>query len=110
MTNIIIGTGGSVTNDGGAGMARWALWGRNMPPAMKLVLAAVASNIRNDIDISALIRWVIASFRRFADVTNPLVGDNASRIFGHKRSQRSDDCFELSYQPLYHAEVMRAAC
>lgn len=40
-TNIIIGIGGSATNDGGAGMVQ-AL-GRNyaMPTAMKLVLAAV---------------------------------------------------------------------
>ncbi|XPE54219.1 glycerate kinase [Shigella flexneri] len=40
-TNVIIGIGGSATNDGGAGMVR--RWGQRYatPTAMKLVLAAV---------------------------------------------------------------------
>lgn len=86
-TNIIIGIGGSATNDGGAGMVQ-AL-GAKLCDANgnEIGFGGGSLNTLNDIDISGLDpRLKDCVIRVACDVTNPLVGDNgASRIFGPQR-------------------------
>lgn len=86
-TNIIIGIGGSATNDGGAGMVQ-AL-GAKLCDANgnEIGFGGGSLNTLNDIDISGLDpRLKDCVIRVACDVTNPLVGDSgASRIFGPQR-------------------------
>ena len=86
-TNIIIGIGGSATNDGGAGMVQ-AL-GAKLCDANgnEIGFGGGSLNTLNDIDISGLDpRLKDCVIRVACDVTNPLVGDSgASRIFGPQK-------------------------
>ena len=96
-TRIIVGLGGSATNDGGTGMAS-ALGVRfldassdPLPPG-----GAALSNLHS-IDISGLHAGIaIATFVGATDVTNPLCGETgASAIFGPQKGATPEMVQEL---------------
>ncbi|MEK7248651.1 MAG: glycerate kinase, partial [Chloroflexota bacterium] len=105
---IIVGLGGSATNDGGAGMAQ-ALGarlldaeGRELPP----VGAALARLER--IDVSALdARIAECSVLGATDVRNPLVGpEGASMVYGPQKGATPEVARELDAALARYAEVI----
>ena len=94
---IILGLGGSATNDGGAGIVQ-ALGGRLLDKKGQdlsrggAALAELASIDLSTVDAScADIKLVVA-----CDVDNPLCGDNgASHIFGPQKGANSDQVVKL---------------
>ena len=110
-TNIIIGIGGSATNDGGAGMVQ-AL-GAKLCDANgnEIGFGGGSLNTLNDIDISGLDpRLKDCVIRVACDVTNPLVGDNgASRIFGPQKGASEAMIVELDNNLSHYAEVIKKA-
>lgn len=106
---IIVGLGGSATNDGGAGMAA-ALGaqfldadGAELPPGG----AALARLER--IDIAALHpRLAQVEITAATDVTNPLCGPNgASAIFGPQKGATEEMIQELDAALAHYAAVLR---
>lgn len=106
---IIIGIGGSATNDGGAGMAA-ALGARFLDSEGKKIprggggLDQLAS-----IDVSGLdprlqeVSLIVAS-----DVTNPLCGEHgASRVFGPQKGATPDMVQQLDHNLAHYAEVVK---
>jgi glycerate kinase len=107
--DILLGIGGSATNDGGAGMAQ-ALGaklldsnGRELPPGG----AALASLAR--IDMSAFNPLVAKTkFTVACDVTNPLCGPNgASRIYGPQKGATPDDIKLLDAALEHYADIIQ---
>lgn len=105
---IIVGLGGSATNDGGAGMAQ-ALGarlldadGRELPPGG----AALAGLDR--IDVSALdARLAERSVLGATDVRNPLVGpEGASIVYGPQKGATPETARELDAALVHYAEVI----
>ena len=99
-TNLIIGLGGSATNDGGTGMAA-ALGARfldsagNPLPPGGAALAQLASIDTSNLDAGLAEATIVGA----TDVTNPLCGDTgASAIFGPQKGatpeivQELDEC------------------
>ncbi|MBO8142770.1 MAG: glycerate kinase [Firmicutes bacterium] len=106
---IIVGIGGSATNDGGAGMAQ-ALGvslldasGREIPPG-GLALARL-----DRIDVKGLDPRVReAEFVVAADVDNPLCGpDGASRVFGPQKGAGPDLVEQLDRALAHYGDVIR---
>ena len=110
-TNIIIGIGGSATNDGGAGMVQ-AL-GAKLCDANgnEIGFGGGSLNTLNDIDISGLDpRLKDCVIRVACDVTNPLVGDSgASRIFGPQKGASEAMIVELDNNLSHYADVIKKA-
>jgi glycerate kinase len=111
LKRIIVGLGGSATNDGGAGMAR-ALGirfldaqGRELPEGG----AALAQLAR--IDLSGLDpRLAGAEVVAASDVDNPLTGPRgASAVFGPQKGATPEMVRELDAALAHYAEVARAA-
>ncbi|HET9110930.1 MAG TPA: glycerate kinase [Ktedonobacterales bacterium] len=107
--SIILGLGGSATNDGGAGMAQ-ALGarlldadGHDLPPGG----AALAHLAR--IDISHLNpRLADTSIRVACDVTNPLCGPRgASAVYGPQKGADAEAVVALDAALAHYAEVIR---
>ncbi len=108
--HIILGIGGSATNDGGTGMAA-ALGvrfldakGRELPPG-GAALARLAS-----LDMSGLDPRVAKTrFEAACDVTNPLCGAlGASAIYGPQKGASKKDVKALDAALLHFAEVAKA--
>jgi glycerate kinase len=108
--HIILGIGGSATNDGGTGMAA-ALGvrfldakGRELPPG-GAALARLAS-----IDMSGLDPRVAKTrFEAACDVTNPLCGAlGASAIYGPQKGASKKDVKALDAALLHFAEAAKA--
>ncbi len=106
---IVVGVGGSATNDGGAGLAQ-ALGarlldeqGRELPPGG----AALARLAR--IDVGALDpRLRDAEVIAAADVTNPLCGpDGASIVYGPQKGATEALARELEAALAHYAEVVK---
>jgi glycerate kinase len=105
---IVIGVGGSATNDGGAGMARalsaefWDGAGNRLPTGG----AALADLARIDWQRPAAlssIEFVVAT-----DVTNPLLGPNgATRVYGPQKGAAPDDVERLEAALVRYAAVVR---
>jgi glycerate kinase len=107
--NIIIGIGGSATNDGGAGMVQ-ALGARLSDANGKDILPGGAGLISlNSIDISGLDpRLADCTLRVACDVTNPLTGElGASRIFGPQKGATEAMIVELDRNLAHYAEVIK---
>jgi glycerate kinase len=105
---IIVGAGGSATNDGGAGVAQ-ALGahlldegGRELPPGGE----ALASLAR--IDVSALdARLAEADITVATDVLNPLCGpDGASKLYGPQKGAAPEVAKELDAALAHYADVI----
>jgi glycerate kinase len=107
--NIIIGIGGSATNDGGAGMMQ-ALGARLSDANGKEILPGGAGLISlNSIDISSLDpRLASCTLRVACDVTNPLTGElGASRVFGPQKGATEAMIVELDRNLAHYAEVIK---
>ncbi|MEJ5073348.1 glycerate 2-kinase [Enterobacter ludwigii] len=107
--SIIIGIGGSATNDGGAGMVQ-ALGARLSDANGKELTAGGGSLISlNSIDIAGLDpRLAACSLRVACDVTNPLTGDlGASRVFGPQKGATDAMIVELDASLAHYAEVIK---
>jgi len=107
--NIIIGIGGSATNDGGAGMVQ-AL-GAKLCDANGTEIGNGGGSLMslNSIDTSALDpRLKACTIRVACDVTNPLTGTTgASRIFGPQKGATEAMILELDRNLDHFADVIR---
>ncbi len=107
--NIIIGIGGSATNDGGAGMMQ-ALGAKLTDAAGKEISPGGGGLLSlNNIDISGLDRRLESCVINVAcDVTNPLTGDNgASRIFGPQKGADEAMIVELDRNLAHFAQMIK---
>lgn len=107
--NIIIGIGGSATNDGGAGMIQ-ALGGRLCDAnGTEIGFGGGCLMALNSIDITDLDpRLSQCSIRVACDVTNPLVGEKgASRIFGPQKGADEGMILELDANLGHYADVIK---
>jgi len=108
-TNIIIGIGGSATNDGGAGMVQ-AL-GARLTDANGTEIGYGGGSLisLNAIDISGLDpRLSDCTIRVACDVTNPLIGEQgASRIFGPQKGATEALIVELDRNLGHFADVIK---
>ncbi|KIS44976.1 glycerate 2-kinase [Kosakonia radicincitans] len=108
-TNIIIGIGGSATNDGGAGMVQ-AL-GARLTDANGTEIGYGGGSLMslNAIDISGLDpRLSDCTIRVACDVTNPLIGEQgASRIFGPQKGATEALIVELDRNLGHYADVIK---
>ena len=107
--SIIIGIGGSATNDGGAGMVQ-AL-GAKLCDANGTEIGYGGGSLMslNSIDISGLDpRLKTCSIRVACDVTNPLTGDTgASRIFGPQKGATEERILELDRNLSHYADIIK---
>ena len=107
--NIIIGIGGSATNDGGAGMVQ-AL-GAKLCDANGTEIGNGGGSLMslNSIDTSALDpRLKACTIRVACDVTNPLTGNTgASRIFGPQKGATEAMILELDRNLDHFADVIK---
>ena len=107
--NIIIGIGGSATNDGGAGMVQ-AL-GAKLCDANGTEIGHGGGSLMslNTIDISGLDpRLAACTIRVACDVTNPLTGEQgASRIFGLQKGATEAQIVELDNNLNHYADVIK---
>lgn len=108
-SNIIIGIGGSATNDGGAGMMQ-AL-GAKLRDANGADIGYGGGSLHclSDIDISELDpRLKLCAIRVACDVSNPLIGDNgASRIFGPQKGATEENIVELDRNLAHYADIIK---
>lgn len=106
---IIIGTGGSATNDGGTGMAA-ALGAKFLDEAgQELPRGGGSLDKLSRIDVSALdprlgeLEMIVA-----CDVTNPLCGEyGASRVFGPQKGATPQMVEQLDSNLAHYAEVVK---
>ncbi|MCF6175287.1 MAG: glycerate kinase [Victivallaceae bacterium] len=108
--DIIIGIGGSATNDGGAGMAQ-ALGYKFMDingNALPCGIGGGSLNAINAIDSSAVIPQLKQCRIRVAcDVTNPLLGNNgASAIYGPQKGASSEIVQQLDNNLTNYAKII----
>lgn len=113
VNKIIIGLGGSSTNDGGAGMAQ-ALGVKFLDQKhyeLKQKLAGGDLNQIASIDLSALNPRVKDSeFLLASDVTNPLTGPNgASAVFGPQKGADATTVKILDRNLTHYAQVIKQA-
>ena len=105
--HIILGIGGSATNDGGAGMA--AALGVRLLDAKghELPSGGAALARLSSIDLSGLdARVAKTRFEAACDVTNPLCGPNgASAVYGPQKGASKKDVKTLDAALLHFAEV-----
>ena len=107
--NIIIGIGGSSTNDGGAGMVQ-ALGAKLCDANGKEIGYGGGSLMAlNSIDVSGLDpRLKECTIRVACDVTNPLIGETgASRIFGPQKGADEATIVELDRNLSHYADVIK---
>jgi glycerate kinase len=107
-TRIIVGLGGSATNDGGAGMAA-ALGARFMDAEGRSLPPGGSSLARLDrIDVSNLHPGLQgATIIAATDVTNPLCGpEGASAIFGPQKGANAEMVRELDAALANYAQVV----
>lgn len=106
---IIIGIGGSATNDGGTGMAA-ALGAKFLDEAgQELPLGGGSLDRLHRIDVSGLdprleeVEMIVA-----CDVTNPLCGEHgASRVFGPQKGATPQMVEQLDSNLAHYAEVVK---
>ncbi len=106
---IIIGIGGSATNDGGAGMAQ-ALGARLLDKkSEELPWGGAALARLSRIDISGLDkRLTDCQVITACDVTNPLCGERgASRVYGPQKGATEEMCQQLDEALTNYAEVIK---
>jgi len=111
VSSLIIGIGGSATNDGGAGMAE-ALGVQFFDDSGKPLARGGASLVRlQAIDVSAKdrridqVEVIVAS-----DVQNPLCGElGASAVYGPQKGATVDDVRTLDAALIQYAEVIQSS-
>ena len=108
-TDIIVGLGGSATNDGGAGMAQ-ALGARLMNAAGRELPRGGAALARLEaIELGGLDpRLSRARLRGAADVMNPLCGSQgATRVYGPQKGATAEIVAELDDALRHYADIVR---
>ncbi|MEG2290963.1 MAG: glycerate kinase [Clostridium sp.] len=107
--HIVIGIGGSATNDGGAGMIQ-ALGGKLLDKNYKEIAFGGGSlGSLNKIDLSNLDSRLKETIIEVAcDVTNPLVGETgASAVFGPQKGATEEMVKELDNNLLHFARIIK---
>ncbi|EES49793.1 glycerate kinase [Clostridium botulinum] len=107
--HIIIGIGGSATNDGGAGMIQ-ALGGKLLDSnGSEISFGGGALNKLENIDLSSLdSRLKDTTIEVACDVTNPLIGEKgASAIFGPQKGATLEMVKELDNNLAHYADVIK---
>lgn len=108
-TDIIVGLGGSATNDGGGGMAQ-ALGARLLDAAGREIPSGSAALARlESIDMENLDpRLRRAHLRGATDVMNPLCGpQGATRVYGPQKGATEEMIAELDDALHHYADVVR---
>jgi glycerate 2-kinase len=108
-TRILIGIGGSVTNDGGAGMAQ-ALGARLLDAnGNDLPYGGAALSQLARIDISGMdARLAQTAVRVASDVTNPLTGpEGASAVYGPQKGATPEMVTELDAALSHYADILK---
>lgn len=106
---LIVGVGGSATNDGGAGMAQ-ALGARLLDDDEQDLPQGGAALARlRRIDVSGLeARFANIEVQVATDVTNPLCGEmGASRVYGPQKGASPQVVEELEAALCHYAEIVR---
>ncbi len=105
-SRVLIGIGGSATNDAGAGLLQ-ALGARLSDPAgVSLPQGGAALVDLDDIDISRMLRPDAVELTVACDVTNPLTGpDGASAIYGPQKGASDADVRRLDAALTHFARV-----
>jgi glycerate kinase len=109
LKRIVLGLGGSATNDGGAGMAQ-ALGARLLRKDGSDIARGGAALIHlHQIDITWLDRRIRRTeFRVASDVTNPLCGrDGASEVYGPQKGASPSDVQLLDQALLNYATLLK---
>jgi glycerate kinase len=110
VTRIIVGLGGSATNDGGAGMMQalgvrfWDAAGKSLPePITGGDLPRLAH-----IEAGSLARFAVIEIIIASDVTNPLLGPSgASAVYGPQKGADAGIVAELDAALAQYAVVLR---
>ncbi len=107
--HIIIGIGGSATNDGGAGMLQALGCHLLDKEGNELPFGGAALINLNTIDLTNFdSRLKEVTFEVACDVTNPLIGEQgASRIFGPQKGATEEMIIELDKALTNYAEVIK---
>jgi glycerate kinase len=111
LRRMIIGIGGSATNDGGAGMAR-ALGARFLDgDGTELPEGGAALALLERVELGGLDpRLAEATILVACDVTNPLCGENgASAIYGPQKGATAEMARELDRALLHYSRVVEQA-
>jgi glycerate kinase len=106
---LVVGVGGSATNDGGAGMAQ-ALGARLLDDEGRDLPAGGAALSRlHAIDVSGLdVRLTNVRVQAATDVTNPLCGElGASRVYGPQKGASAQAVEELEAALCHYAAIVR---
>lgn len=109
VTNIIIGIGGSATNDGGAGMIQ-ALGGKLLTQDNEEInLGGGYLNLLYKIDLNGLDKRLKGTKIEVAcDVNNPLTGKNgASYVFGPQKGGTSEMLKILDHNLSHYAKIIK---
>ena len=109
VNNILIGIGGSATNDGGAGMLQ-ALGVKLLDEAgMELPFGGGALDSLKTIDLQNLDKRIFETNIQVAcDVTKPLIGKNgASAVFGPQKGATEEMVEKLDKNLAHFAEVIK---
>lgn len=107
--HIVIGIGGSATNDGGAGMLM-ALGAKLLDKdGNEIALGGAALKNLQTIDLSGFDkRLKDITFEVACDVSNPLIGETgASRVFGPQKGATEEDIVELDNALANYANVIK---
>jgi glycerate kinase len=108
-TRILIGIGGSATNDGGAGMAQ-ALGARLLDADRNDLPSGGAALVRlARIDVSGMdVRLAQMEVRVACDVTNPLAGtEGASAVYGPQKGATPEMVAELDVALAHYADILQ---
>jgi glycerate kinase len=108
-TRILIGIGGSATNDGGAGMAQ-ALGARLLDvDGHDLPLGGAALSQLTRVDVSGVDARLAQTLVRVAcDVTNPLTGpEGASAVYGPQKGATPEIVAELDAALSHYAAILK---
>src|SRR4029078_8007461 len=104
---IVIGIGGSATNDGGAGMARVFVYGFFDQAGVELPEGGAALARLSRVDGQTDPRLIRASIDVACDVRNPLLGpEGASAIFGPQKGATPEMVRELDLALTRYADVV----
>lgn len=109
MERILIGIGGSATNDGGAGMLQALGVSFKDENGEELPFGGGALNRLQTIDVSGLDgRIANTKIEVACDVTNPLIGENgASYIFGPQKGATREMVVQLDENLAHYAKVIK---
>jgi len=104
-SNILVGLGGSATNDAGIGMA--AALGYQFLDSQGNPIRSVPSEFLAVRNVTRPLREISAAFEVLSDVTNPLIGpQGATRIFGPQKGVAPEDVDRLDAAVTHLASVV----